>query len=51
MTHPAGQSTHLSLLAAFGAGDADAFALADAGAAYQRVLAGSEHRLFFKPFA
>jgi RNA polymerase sigma factor (sigma-70 family) len=25
MTHPAGQSTHLSLLAAFGAGDADAW--------------------------
>jgi hypothetical protein len=33
----------------FAADDADAFKLADAQAAYKRVLSGSEHRLFFAP--
>ena len=33
----------------FSADDADGFRLADAQAAYKRVLSGSEHRLFFAP--
>ena len=33
----------------FSADEANAFALADAEAAYRRVLSGSEHRLFFAP--
>jgi NADPH:quinone reductase-like Zn-dependent oxidoreductase len=36
-------------LEAFRTDDADGFALAEAQAAYQRVLSGSEHRLFFAP--